>query len=145
MTDNVQNQTKQLEMVYERVVNQALGGYQIIEEQLKAFIGMHFDRTRVLLNKTLHFGFSSDDYKDAALGRLVQVFSKLCSNEPLITELRTTIVRRNHLAHKAFLTLYRTDVLSTEYAALLGELQSDMERISDLIAKINKEVKTLTE
>jgi hypothetical protein len=145
MTDTVENSTKRGEALYERAANQALGGYQIIEEQLKTYIGIHFDRTRVLLNGKLHFGFSSDDYKEAALGRLVQVFSKLCSNEPLIAELRTVIARRNHVAHQAFLTLYRKDVFPTEYSTLIGELYSDMERLSALMAKIREEIKALIE
>jgi hypothetical protein len=146
MTDSTENlMIKHYEMLYEKFANQALGGYQIIEEQLKVYIGLHFDKTRALLNERLHFGFSSDDYRDAALGRLIQVFSKLCNNQPLIAELGTVKARRNHVAHKAFLILYRDGVPSAEYSTLLDELQSDVEKISELISKIGKEINALLE
>lgn len=129
--------------LYSVSVNQVLSGFQLVEEQLKTYIECHFDSVRTILNGRLYFDFKRDDYQDAALGRLTQVFSKICANKQLVTDLRAMIKRRDHIAHRALLMLYGPDMSPAEYIMLGDELMSDMRRISDLLDRILGELQSL--
>src|ERR1700743_3716543 len=96
--------------LYTDGVTQVLAGFQIIEDMLKSYLEVHFDLTRTILNGRLHFGFRREDYQDAALGRLAQVFSKLCSDKQLVADLRAVVERRDQIAHRALLKLYGPDL-----------------------------------
>lgn len=129
--------------LYSSGANQVLAGFQIIEESLKNYIECHFNFTRAFLNGRLHFDFRREDYQEAALGRLIQVFSKLCNDKKLIIDLRSLVQRRDHIAHKALLKLYDDNTSPDEYSDLINELQSDMVKISALMIRISSETAKL--
>ncbi|MDO9387581.1 MAG: hypothetical protein Q7T65_12845 [Thiobacillus sp.] len=140
MTDNIDDLKKQGQQLYSRGANQVLAGFQLIEEMLKSYLELHFNMTRVLLNGRLYFEFRREDYQDAALGRLTQVFSKLCANGPLVSDLRAVIKRRDHIAHRALLKLYDEGITPQEYSQLIDELNIDMQRSSDIMNRIVQEM-----
>lgn len=123
--------------LYGVVTNQALAGYQLIEEMLKLYIGSHFELVRALVASRLHFDFKESDFRDAALGRLVQTFSKLCADKELVGELRAVIRRRDHLAHRALLELYE-DHSAVSYQRLLDEITEDLHRLAALMQRLQQ-------
>lgn len=129
--------------LYGRSVNQALAGFQLIEEMLKTYLEMHFDQVRALLKESIYFEFRRQDYQDAALGRLTQVFSKLCPNQDLVRDLRAVVRRRDHLAHRALLKLYEGGIEPNEYLRLIDEVQIDMSRNKELMSRIANEMSKL--
>ena len=139
MTTSPQDLKQQGQALYSRGVNQALAGFQLIEEMLKTYIEMHFDFIRLLVNGRAHFEFRREDYQEAALGRLTQVFSKLCSNGQLISDLRAVAKRRDFIAHRALLKLYDAQISPVEYTELMDELREDMDRNSKLMKGILEE------
>ena len=145
MTDIDDDLQKHGQELYGRGVNEVLGGFQLIEEMLKSYIGLHFDSIRALVQGRIHFEFRHADYQDAALGRLVQVFSKLSANTELVTDLRAVVKRRDHIAHKALLKLYEPGIGPKEYAGLIDELEVDMRHSSDLMRRITQEMENVSE
>jgi len=136
---------KQGENLYRDGVMQVLPGYQLLEEQLKTYLEVHFDLTRAILANRLHFDFKRDDYQDAALGRLVHVFSKLCANKDLVLRLRAVVKNRDHIAHQALVKLYKENISTQEYSGLIEELNNQMNTASQLMTDIAKEMKKMGE
>ena len=116
-----------------------MAGFQLIEEALKSYIGYYHETVRQFLPEKLSYRYSRQDVQDAALGKLVNVFAKVSSNDKLVSELRTLVKTRDDLAHKAFLNLYgpvppedelkkRGDALlkvAERVGLILGELHDD--------------------
>ena len=143
MTDEIQRLQERGKEIYREGANDVLAGFQIIEELLKNYLEFHFDLTRQILAGRVHFDFRRDDYQDAALGRLVQVFSKLCPDKQLISDLRSVVRRRDHFAHKALLKLYDDNVPPDEYSRLIDEMTVDMGKNAELMQRIVNEMKKL--
>jgi hypothetical protein len=130
--------------LYRDGVTQALAGFQLIEEELKNYLEMHFECVRLILGGRLHFDFSRRDYQDAALGRLINVFSKVCPNKELVTDLRAVVKHRDHVAHQALLRLYSDKPPSdAEYLPLLSELNEVVQLVSRLLQRIVDEMAKL--
>ena len=91
---------------YRESASHALAGFQLLEEGLKSYVGTYHDTVRKFLPDKLVYRYSRQDIQDAALGKLVGVFSKISANDKLISELRTLTKTRDDLAHKAFVHLY---------------------------------------
>ena len=140
MSETIEELIEQGRTLYSGAVNQVLAGFQLIEEMLKSYIANHFDIVRILVKGRLHFEFRREDYQESALGRLTHVFSKLCPNQQLVSDLRAEIKRRDQIAHRALLKSYETGILPDEYSQLLDELTGDMRRIGDLLTRINSEI-----
>jgi hypothetical protein len=127
------------EHFYRESATHALAGFQLVEEALKSYIGYYHETVRQFLPEKLSYRYSRQDVQDAALGKLVNVFAKISSNDKLISELRTLIKVRDDLAHKAFIALYgqlppedelkkRGDTLlkiAERVGLILGELHDD--------------------
>jgi hypothetical protein len=126
--------------LYEKGVNRVLAGFQLMEDWLKTYLQAHFDLTRTLLAGRLHFEFRRDDYQEAALGRLTQIFSRLCANSQLVTDLRAVIKRREHIAHRALLKLYNDQLSPEDYSALIAEVASDHATVASLLQRLNDEL-----
>ncbi|MFC3552474.1 hypothetical protein ACFOLC_15830 [Lysobacter cavernae] len=103
----------------------ALAGYQMIEELLKTYIGNHFEIVRSLVDGRVHFGFRKEDYKQAPLGRLLQVFAKICDDTSLVDALRAELPHRDHVAHQSLLILF-------------AKSQPSAEQLSDLLTELGK-------
>lgn len=78
----------------------ALSGCQLVEQQLKLYISEALKLAQKCIGKRMPFKMSGDDYEDASLERLIEVFKKLSNNTTLVTELRNFKDERNFLSHK---------------------------------------------
>ena len=122
----------------------ALTGFQLVEDMLKGYLDSYFLTVRTLLSGRVEFGFTRQDYEDAPMGRLLQVFSKVCSNKELIKDLHKAKRDRDHLAHKALLKLYEIPQPSDqEYRVLIAEVAKMMDAPGDLMTRIVAEIETL--
>ena len=124
---------------YRDAVSHALAGFQLIEESLKDYIGFYHDAVRKLLPPTITYGSSRRDIQDAALGKLINVFSKCRGNQAFISDLRSLTSTRDELAHKALVGLYGTVPEPSDLEAKAASFQKKAETISELLAKLNKE------
>lgn len=107
-----------LEDFYRDSVSSALGGFQLVEEGLKTYIDIYYGAVRDILAGKLHFAFDQSDVQDAPLGRLLTIFSKICPNKELVSELRGLIKHRNQAAHQAFVCLYDDETSTEAYKAM---------------------------
>ncbi len=78
----------------------ALSGCQLVEQQLKLYISEALTLAQKCIGKRMPFKMSGDDYEDASLEKLIEVFKKLSNNPTLVTELRRFKDERNFLSHK---------------------------------------------
>jgi hypothetical protein len=78
----------------------ALSGCQLVEQGLKLYITEALELVQKCVDGKLSFRMSGDDYADASLERLIQIFQKLSSNLTLVTELERFKKERNFLSHK---------------------------------------------
>ena len=81
-------------------VGQALSGCQLIEQHLKLYISEALMLVEKCIDKRLPFHMRGEDYEDASLERLIQIFRKLNDNNQLITDLNKFKDDRNFLTHK---------------------------------------------
>ena len=112
----------------------ALSGCQLIEQQLKLYISEALELARKCIGKSLPFKLDGDDYADASLERLIEVFRKLADNDQLVKDLRKFKYERNFLSHKgiAHCLDYEGDLLQTtalEFQERLDAIQSEAERL----------------
>lgn len=106
---------------YSSSVGHALGGFQLLEEGLKNYIGLHHETVRALVAGRVHFDYRKSDFQDAALGRLLTIFSKVCSNRKLVEDIRRLVKHRDHAAHQAFTRLYGGDTSDAEFVKMAEE------------------------
>jgi hypothetical protein len=78
----------------------ALSGCQLVEQQLKLYIAEALELAQKCVGRRMTFKMSGEDYEDASLERLIEVFRKLTDNQTLVTELRQFKNERNFLSHK---------------------------------------------
>lgn len=146
MAETNEELLKRCKDLYRSGVTQALAGFQLLEENLKGYLELYFNVTRKILDGRLHFGFSRQDYQDAAMGRLISVFAKICPNAELIGELRALVKVRDHIAHRALLRLYHGQSITLdEYPELLAEVNGSVQEISRLGEKIVEEMRKVTD
>jgi hypothetical protein len=81
-------------------VARALSGCQLVEQELKLYITEALQLVHKCLAGKLPFAMSGDDYADASLERLIEIFRKLSNNPTLVAELRKFKDERNFLSHK---------------------------------------------
>jgi hypothetical protein len=124
---------------FQHVTSLALGGYQLIEALLKTYLRNYFAIAKYRLGADLHFGFSGDDYDQAALGTLLKVFSKTCADRELVKDLQAEVKHRDHVAHQALLVLYRHQPCSPEeLQAQIDELSVRADGISGLLRRLDE-------
>lgn len=116
----------------------ALSGCQLIEQELKLYISEALELARKCIGKRLPFKLDGDDYADASLERLIEVFRKLSNNEPLVKALRKFKEERNFLSHKgiAHCLDYESELLETtalEFQGRLDAIQSEALRLRTAI------------
>lgn len=78
----------------------ALSDCQLVEQELKLYITEALELVRKCIDGKLAFSMSGEDYADASLERLIDIFRKLSCNPTLVTELRKFKDERNFLSHK---------------------------------------------
>jgi hypothetical protein len=108
----------------------ALAGCQMLEQELKLYISDALALVHRCVADKVPFKFSGDDYLDASLERLIDVFRKLSENPNLVARLRKFKDTRNHLAHRSITECldYDGDLFlpkSEETLALLNTIQEE--------------------
>ena len=124
---------------YRDSVAHALGGFQLLEEGLKTHIDVCYETVRQLLVGKLHFGFEKSEVQEAPLGRLLQLFSRVCANQELVVELRALVKHRNTAAHQAFVCLYGPGTSDAEYVTMATKNLELSTTISTLLPRLHQE------
>jgi hypothetical protein len=127
------------EQHYRDAASHTLAGFQLIEESLKSYIGYYHEMIRRLLPTEVAYRHSRAEIQDAALGKLVNIFGKINSNEVLISQLRTHIKVRNELAHTAFLHLYGELPPQQELKSRTASFIQISENLGELLGNLNEE------
>jgi hypothetical protein len=81
-------------------VGEALSGCQLVEQELKLYIAEALALVAKCVGGRLPFRMAGEDYEDASLERLIEVFKKLSDNQPLVAALRKFKDERNFLSHR---------------------------------------------
>jgi hypothetical protein len=116
----------------------ALSGCQLVEQELKLYISEALELARKCIGMRLTFKLNGDDYADASLERLVEVFRKLTNNDQLVRDLRKFKEERNFLSHRAIVyCLDHEEELegsaATEIQARLNAIQNEADRLRNEI------------
>ncbi len=128
---------------YGTSVGHALGGFQLLEEGLKSYIGLHYTTVRALVAGRVHFDFQRADIQEAALGRLLTIFAKLCSNRPFVEEIRRLVKHRDHAAHQAFARLYGINTSDSEFVKMAEENLKLATQLATIQGQLHAEMKSL--
>ena len=88
---------------YKAVTLRILGGFQLLEFALKAYIGQVYITIKKSVGDKVHFGYTAKDVEEFPLERLLNVFSKLNANKELISRLNKLRLERNHIAHRSLI------------------------------------------
>ena len=83
-------------------LNKTLLSFQMIEEALRLCVGLSYEIIASSIPSDLDFKFSPDSINNAALGRLISMFSNTSKNDVLIEDLKKVVKWRNFCAHNAF-------------------------------------------
>ena len=110
----------------------ALAGCQMLEQELKLYIGDALALVHRCVADIVHFKFSGDDYIDASLERLIDVFRKLSENPDLVARLRRFKDTRNHLAHRSI-----TECLDYDGDLFLPKSEATLELLSRIQTEAN--------
>ena len=124
---------------YKEAAIHALAGFQLIEEGLKRYIVHYYDTVRYLLGDKLHFDYNESDVSEAALQRLLSIFSKINSNKELIEQLRKLVKQRDEIAHKAFVELYGPTKSEAEFEKMYQKYVEVGKQLSRLLTAVNDE------
>lgn len=116
----------------------ALSGCQLVEQELKLYISEALEYVKKSVGKRLPFKMSGQDYEDASLERLIDVFRKLSDNESLVADLRKFKAERNFLSHKGIAHCLDPmgdlgGISSAEFMPRLRAVQTEAERLRLLI------------
>ena len=112
----------------------ALSGCQLVEQELKLYIAEALELVQKCVAGKLPFSMSGDDYVDASLERLIEIFRKLTSNQTLVTELRKFKEERNFLSHKGIAHCLDPDgelcyVTASEFQDRLAAIEPEAQRL----------------
>ena len=122
---------------YLRVAH-ALSGCQLVEQELKLYIAEAFELIQKCVGKKLPFSMSGNDYADASLDRLIDIFRKLSDNPTLVTGLCKFKTERNFLSHKGIAHCLDPDgevdyVTASEFQDRLTAIQPEAQRLRSAI------------
>jgi hypothetical protein len=112
----------------------ALSGCQLVEQELKLYLSEALEYVAKCVGKRLPFKMTGQDYEDASLERLIEVFRKLTDNDQLVAELRKFKSERNFLSHRGI--AHCLDPMGdlgtmsvTEFMPRLQAVQKEAERL----------------
>ena len=132
MAEDIDNNDFYLNVAY------ALSACQLIEQELKLYITEALEFARKCIGKRLPFKMNGEDYADASLERLIEVFRKLSDNDNLVKDLRKFKEERNFLSHKGITHCldYEGELFQTtaiEFQARLDAIQTDAIRLRNVL------------
>lgn len=112
----------------------ALSGCQLVEQQLKLYISEALELAQKCIGSRMPFKMNGEDYEDASLERLIEVFKKLSNNAALVGELRRFKDERNFLSHKGISHCLDPDgelfeTTAADFQARLQSIQSEANRL----------------
>jgi hypothetical protein len=118
---------------YLRVAH-ALSGCQLVEQELKLYVSEALALVQKCVAGKLPFSMSGEDYADASLERLIEIFRKLSANATLVAELRKFKDERNFLSHRGIAHCLDPDgeldyVNASEFQARLSAIQPEAQRL----------------
>ena len=117
---------------YRTSVMNALGGYQLLEQQLKTYLAMYHDAVRVLTKGQLHYGYGESDFQNWPLGRLRSTFAKTNGNDQLAKDIQSLISHRDHIAHQAMTALYDQSIPDQKITAMVEENFTTIRKIQEI-------------
>jgi hypothetical protein len=79
----------------------SLGCCQMLEQELKNYIGTVFSIIKEQIGETIPFRYDKKDVENHALGRLIETYKKLSNDIPTIRRLEAFKESRDMLAHKS--------------------------------------------
>jgi hypothetical protein len=80
----------------------ALGFLQMIEEGLRVYVGTAEELIAAAVPYGVPFRVDRSALEAAAMGKLINMFTKVNRNEELLARLRQLTKHRNYIAHEAF-------------------------------------------
>jgi hypothetical protein len=115
-------------------IARALSGCQLVEQELKLYITEALELVQKCVAGRLPFSMSGDDYANASLERLIEIFRKLTSNQTLVAELRTFKEERNFLSHRGIAHCLDPDgelcyVTASEFQNRLAAIEPEAQRL----------------
>ena len=115
-------------------IARALSGCQLVEERLKLYIAEALQYAKKCIGRRMAFKMAGEDYADASLERLIEMFKKLSDNEPLVADLRKFKDERNFLSHRGITHCldYEGEVFQStaeEYTARLRAIEVEAARL----------------
>ena len=118
----------------------ALSGCQLIEQELKLYISEALELVRKCIGNRLTFKMSGEDYEDASLERLIDVFRKFTENDALVKALNAFKKERNFLSHKGIshcldLEGELFETTANEFEQRLANIQSEASRLRQEISE----------
>lgn len=122
-------------------VAHALSGCQLVEQELKLYITEALELAKKRIGKTMPFKMSGEDYADSPLGRLIETFKKLSSNEELVTQLRQFKDERNFLSHRGITHCldYEDELFQSAVLEMQGRLEAIQVEAQRLRSAIHEE------
>jgi hypothetical protein len=81
-------------------VAEALSACQLVEQELKLYIAEALELVAKCVDSRVPFKMTGQDYEDASLERLIEMFSKLTDHPGLVAALRKFKDERNFLSHR---------------------------------------------
>jgi hypothetical protein len=128
---------------YRDIVTHTLAGFQLLEEGLKKYIDSHYGAIRILVKGRVHFAFDRKDIDQAPLGKLCNIFAKVCANQDLVKRLRALIKHRDEIAHRALTHLYGSNTSDAELQAMWDEYVEVSNQVSDALTDVHAELLNL--
>lgn len=122
----------------------ALSACQIIEQELKLYITEALDLARKCIGNKLPFKMNGEDYADASLERLIDVFKKLSDNDSLVKDLRKFKEERNFLSHQGITHCLDyegelSESTAIEFQSRLDAIQAEAIRLRNILhEELNK-------
>lgn len=118
---------------YLRVAH-ALSGCQLVEQELKLYISEALQLAQKCVSGKLSFTMTGEDFQDAPLGRLIDIFKKLSDNPSLVADLRKFKTERNDLSHKGIVQCLDRDgeldnVAVAQFEDRLARVQPEADRL----------------
>lgn len=115
-------------------VSHALSGCQLIEQQLKLYITEALEFAKKCIGGKMPFKLDGEDYADASLERLIEMFRKLSDSDSLVSDLQRFKKERNFLSHRGITHSLDCEgeldeSSATEFQERLAALQADARRL----------------